>query len=460
MKVRKLTYGIAGCIIVPFVGFVASLSLSSSHYQGLDKIDDGVQLRSLPYPFKAAYTISSDIDGTGSLEEFLTIQEYLNTRNTTRFGPGLGLEIGNSFFPISSQSPAFDSENEGEREVITDLIRYGYIDSIHSFNSATERNEMLRLSRLLEDCDCQIPVWINHTIVSNNLGAGSTSYGDNPKSSFYHADFSKKILKYDFVWEGAVSGIIGQGRPLDLMSFFEVVDRDNIIQTGYQNFSKEVAKYLFSYTGGKYSSRSNNELVFPGTLDDGQKVFYFVRSSITPKDLGRAANSVGLADSLRESVLDKLVQRNGFTIIYTHLGKNSELEYIADETRDGLERLAKRHQKGDIYVTTAARLLRYYVNRRYLHWHVESDRGYKLIYIDRISDPVRGDFLPTIDDLAGVTFYVNDSVHSQIIFKGEAVDSVIRNGPDHTGRSSIMIPISPLPVIDEKMLEYKEKGYF
>jgi hypothetical protein len=269
------------------------------------------------------------------------------------------------------------------------------------------------------------------------------------------------MLGYDFVWESGVSGIIGQCRPLDASSFFEIIDGDNVRRSVYENVSKEIAKYLISFFGGRYAGRRNNELIYPVTLDDGQRVFLFVRSNISSQGVGGStATSNGLADSLRAEVLEKPVRRNGFMIIYTHFAKSTGIEYLPKETREGMRRLAERHREGDLYVTTTARLLRYYANHKYLRWHVESVDGSKLIQIDGISDPVRGDFMPSIDDLAGITFYVDNPADSRIFLRGNEITFLVRNPPDHTSRPSVMIPTHPLPPLDHKMLEYRARGYF
>ena len=55
-------------------------------------------VRHLPYPYRAALTICSDIDDTQNTADFLEIQRFLNTKQQTSMGEGLGLEIGNSFY--------------------------------------------------------------------------------------------------------------------------------------------------------------------------------------------------------------------------------------------------------------------------------------------------------------------------------------------------------------------------
>ena len=72
-----------------------------------------VSIRKFPYPFQCAIAISSDIDNASSLKNFVQFMDFLNTRKQTKYGKGLDLEIGNSFwFFNSSGSPQlsyFDS---------------------------------------------------------------------------------------------------------------------------------------------------------------------------------------------------------------------------------------------------------------------------------------------------------------------------------------------------------------
>ena len=95
-----------------------------------------LQIRKFPYPYKAALAICSDIDETESIEEFLEMQEFLNTKRRTRYGTGLGLEIGNSFwfynqFVELKQSGEVDSlEYSGNLDLGISLFK-GSTDSLN-----------------------------------------------------------------------------------------------------------------------------------------------------------------------------------------------------------------------------------------------------------------------------------------------------------------------------------------
>lgn len=59
-------------------------------------------------------------------------------------GPGIGLEIGNTFFPYTpDDSFAYFSNRPADRDVIEILIKAGYIDCMHSYGDGLARDRML-----------------------------------------------------------------------------------------------------------------------------------------------------------------------------------------------------------------------------------------------------------------------------------------------------------------------------
>ena len=194
-------------------------------------------------------------------------------------------------------------------------------------------------------------------------------------------------------------------------------------------------------------------------LDDGQKIFRFMRSGVFYYG-DPAATSDGLASTLTEPILQRLCKVGGYVIIYTHLGKNSGFPYISEKTQKALRLLAKKYKQGDLYVTTTSKLLKYYVNKKYLKWHSDTNERGTNIYIESISDPVRGTFIPTIDDMRGITFYTDKPNNTHIFIQNNEILDVKKNNPDYKHKQSIMIKLKSLVKIDEKMKEYRSKGYF
>ena len=441
--------------------FLVNLHNTTSYYRSHESIS-GISIREFPYPYKAAFAITSDIDATRSLREFLVIQDFLNTKDKTPLGKGLGLDIGASFFPImKGYDFALVSPNMASRRVIIDLIKLGNIDFIHSFGGATTRNEIKRLVKILVEKGCHINVWINHSSVPSNIGP--LYPGDNPGSKTYHTDFSVEKLGYHFIWNDDVTSILGQGRPVNMFSFFDSLDERHIVVSLYNNVFKEMVKYVLAVVGNspRLGWRKNNELVTATHLDDGTPIFAFVRSNFCYKGAwGTSATASGLAESLRSDILEKLIKVHGYTIIYTHLGKNSGFPYLPKQTVDGLRLLEREYRDGNIYVTTSSKLLTYYVNKRYIEWDVINKGVDKYIRIKDINDPVRGKFIPDVDDLRGITFYTDSPGRTFLVISDKEIKQIKRNGEDETGRKSIMIPLKPLQGIEKKMQEYKRMGYF
>jgi len=461
LKNRRLQFMLAVLALI-FVYEALLFAVSHGRYSVPSADGNGVALRAFPYPYRCAFTICSDIDGTGSLREFLVIQEYLNTRNETVLGQGLGLEIGNSFYGVTKDEQlGFISQDSVNAEVISELVGMGYVDVIHSFAYAEGRAEIAKTVQALVDRDCRLDVWVNHSRDSSNVGRFSStrasSLGDNIGSGVYHTDFSLPQLGLRFFWIGDVSAIVGQGRPVAPAAFFSALDRGHKLDSFYNCSMKELVKFSAAPFTAKYSARIHNDLIWPGELEDGQRVFFFSRCNISHKQY---ADVDGLAENLRPEVLRALVEAGGYMVVYTHLGMNGGYPYLTEEACRNLEKLAARNREGEVLVATTGRLLNYYANTKYLNWHSEVDKGGVLICIDSISDPVRGEFVPSPEELRGVTFYVKDprAVHMDI--GGKRCRDITMNPADHTGRASVMVPWAPLASADSLMSRYKRRGFF
>lgn len=441
--------------------FFYALQESGKHYREDQKSDSKVSLRKFPFPFRAALTICSDIDSTLTLDEFLTIQEFLTTKNNTAMGTGVGLEIGNSFFPNDSEIPfAFLSENHADQEVITDLIKAGYIDCIHSFLER-KRDAIRREVDVLSQNKCNIKVWINHAKAASNIGQKEWCRGDTVDSDHYHTDFSIPTLGCIFAWVNdyaTISSVIGQGIALKFSIFFSAVTTRHFFQSLYHNAFKEIVKFSLSIFAKKYKYRKNNDLTYILKLDDQQKIFGFIRSNASYK--GIRDGSQDLADILTTDIFNSLKANEGYMVVYTHLGKNDGPPFISQKTRDGLKLLEIENKNHYMYVTTTAKLLTYYVNRKYLEWDTERTDNSINIRINRIIDPVRGSFEPKPSELQGLTFYTDDPDRTRVFIGTVQVKHIEHNGRDHTGRESVMIPLIPLDRLDNTMKLYRDIGYF
>lgn len=408
------------------------------------RADSVVSLRRFPYPYRAAVAICSDIDGTRTVRRFLAIQEFLNSTEETLMGPGVGLEIGNSFFPYpDGDSFGLFSSRRRDREVIEAMIDAGFIDCFHSwgYGAHSHRDQALRALEELSRNGLHVQVWTDHSLAPSNFGKDTTrGMGDVRGSPYYHADAT---LAYGvrFAWMGRGSAIVGQGVPSSLRGYSGVFDRHHPRETG-RKLAKEVAKSASAHAGvGRFALHAGNQFVRVCTLADGQHVYEFQRCC--PHWRGPAgANSQGLAYVLRPQTLQTLVDSGGTMVVYTHLGIGpEEPPYLPSETRAALRHLAAVHQAGRLYVTTTSRLLTYYVNHRGLLWsHATNDRGETVIHIGGVADPLVGRYVPPVEALQGITFWVPDSLKAQIVLGARLLPRIERNQPDETGRASVTIP--------------------
>lgn len=402
-----------------------------------------VTLRNFPYPFRAALVICSDIDRTKTLERFLAIQEFLNTTRNTSMGPGIGLEIGNSFFPYTSDdSFGYFSSRPEDRNVIETLIKAGYIDCLHSYgNGVCSRSDAIRALEEFEHRGCKLDVWINHSRAPSNFGKDTApGLGDVIDSPIYHADVT---LAYGirYIWKGRGSSIVGHGVPFSYNSFLSIFDKDHPAYS-LKNIGKELVKIILAYLGyPRFAIHRQNQLLHVDHLRDGQFVYEFQRCNNYWRGLSYGHNSDGLAYVIRPKALRDLITAEGCMIIYTHLGVGPDRPpFIPPQTQKALRYLADIHRNGDIYVTTTSRILNYYLNHRYLRWSYEvNQHGWIQIAIHGVSDPIFGFHVPSLDELQGITFYVPRR-NKVKVYLGDKQLRIKRNPADHTNRESVMIP--------------------
>jgi hypothetical protein len=404
-----------------------------------------VTLRKFPYPFKAALAICSDIDGTDTAEEFLTIQTFLNTDRMTAMGVGIGLEIGNSFLPNRVKDTfAYFSSRPNDRAVIKEFIKAGYIDCLHSYGErSTSRQDALKIIEALDLDGCKIKVWTDHSQVPTNLGHyNSRGLGDLKESTAYHADIS---LAYgiQFAWMGRGTSLIGQEAPLTLKMLAQTFD-PAYMRASIINLYRELAKITLGRAGmHRFTIHPQNHLFRIARLRDGNQIIEFIRCNNhwhKPRP-----SSPKLSYMLRPKALEALIASEGYSILYTHLGFFDHPDLISSQTQAALRHLAETFRSGRILVTTTSRLLTYGYTHRYLHWDYRlSPEEEVQITIKHLDDPITGHRVPVMEELQGITFYVPQSRKASLFMDEKPILTVTRNSKDHLGLESISIPWTPL----------------
>ena len=405
-----------------------------------------VSLRRFPYPYDALLAICSDLDNTPNRHVYREIMRYLNTREMTTMGPGVGLEVGNSiFFDMPVGEFAYWNTDDAGREMIQHLIRSGHIDVLHSYGDlATTRAHSERALEELDRHNCHLPVWVDHRRVASNFGLDVTrGAGDVPGRPCYHADLTL-AHGVRYVWRGRVTSVVGQNAPHSLHAIWN--PRAPLRAT--RTLVKETVKHILAQTGNqKYAMHGANALLRPVTLRDGSATLEFLRCNPHWAGIEHGDTARQLGDILADQVLDRLEARRGVAVIYTHLAKRGDPERpFNDSTRAALQKLATRHEARRILVTTTYRLLRFVEVRDRLRYHTTTVNNTTTIHIESVAGPACGTYIPTPADLQGLTFVtaagrrpvVNDP-------RGESIDcDVIRNG----STTYVTIPWRPLTFPD------------
>ena len=450
---KKVLYLFSYCFLaaVLFVITVYLVNIYRINRQYYDRYNprSQVALRKFPYPYKAAMAICSDVDNTETLEEFLEIQRFLNTREMTSMGKGLGLEIGNSFFFYEPPEGAISYflSDLSVKETIIAYIKSGQIDFLHSYGKKSDftREDAINALEELRRNNCRVDVWVDHDKSLSNLGDDVTfGFGDRRDSKAYHADMT---IDYGikFVWLGRVTMIVGQSVPVTVRTFISMFDSRQPLHS-LINISKEFAKNALGVFGSKkYAMHKDNDLIRVVKLDDGSKVYEFTRFDNFWEGVATGATNKRLAYVLSEGTLNRLKDAEGYMIVYTHLGKNSDcMEFVCKETQNALRNLANESQAGNIYVTTTSRLLNYYVNHKYLNWSFELGEEEVIIRINSINDPIFGSVIPSVMNLEGITFYVPDNKRVRMFIGVQEIEGIRTNPRDDTGRISVSIQLTNL----------------
>jgi len=399
----------------------------------------GVQLRPIPYPYRAMLAICSDLDETPDRQVYWEIMRFLNTTEETAMGPGVGLEVGNSiYFDMPPDQFAYWNTDDHGREMVRTLIHSGHIDCLHSYGDlATTRAHAGRALDELDRHNCELHVWVDHGTAPTNFDPDiMQGYGDEVGHPAYHADLTTDY-GIEYIWRGRVTSVTGQDIPVNLRG---ILRWDHLAASG-TTLLKEAAKRGLSRVGNsKYAMHGPNETLRATTLRDGSPVHEFMRCNphwggVSSCDQGRH-----IGDVLTNAMLDYLVNRGGTCVLYTHLGKIDNPGIPFDEKAAvTFRRLAQEFHTGRILVTTTRQLLGYRRAIRELSLSCMCDeRGLKIdvaVKTNRI-DGGR----PSVADLKGLTFYVPHPERTRVVVAGREVTNLLRNRPDHTERPSVSLP--------------------
>ncbi len=413
--------------------------------------NNSVELRKLPFPYKAALTIASDVDDNDTVEELTHIHKKISSKKE-----GFGLDMGDSFWMYNEQKELmkdslydihsfyekfsgpipflgisiFDGlefQQSKESEIIKKYIKNGFIDALHSygqFSAGTfERSYAKEAIKFLKENNLNFDIWIQHGghENTNNVGPWPWQLGDNPDAKEYHTDLTVPF-GVKFFWTGQMTHCIGQNSNFS-----------------FENWIKQIVEWGqdFYINNGSPVYQHNNDLVQILTLNDRQKIFDFVRY-INRWGKYEVTDEPNLRFQLNPEIVDLLIENEGYLIQYTHLGANYGYPYLSKETIELLKYAKEKQDAGELLVSSTSKLLNYYVHRKYLNWDYKINNNKVQIQINYIENEVEGKYVPTIQELEGITFYIPDNSECKIFLSNIEIP-FIKNPKDHEDRFSVSI---------------------
>ncbi|MBD3232891.1 MAG: hypothetical protein GF315_04125 [candidate division Zixibacteria bacterium] len=413
-----------------------------------------VQLRKFPYPYKAALTIANDLDNM-TLDDFLEVRKFLNTDLETSMGRGLSLEIGETFWCYSllpyevTYLKGLSAVRTDYADILLELIKAGYLDCFHAygdFNRWENPENPVYFNRKLAEQAAEefsrrgikFDTFINHGDnynIQNVAGQLLDNRGDIPDQDAYHNDITMDILGVRFYWAGDLTAAVGQERAL------------NFGDRKYYTFRAEhlvkgIAKDIFGKSDRKREVYGN-ELLRKLHLRDGRVAMEFPRYCYDYRYIEIPPGRDILKIQLSDDILNRLIMNEGYMVIYTHFGQPKERETAGLFDPNLVERfrsLKNYGDKGDIWITTTSRMLRYAYETKFLNWEYDiKPNGEIHIRINGVGGPL--DIKPTYQ---GLTFYVPEPEKTLVYVFNEKVENLRKNPDDGKGQSSVSIPIPSL----------------
>lgn len=431
---------------------------------------DKITLRKFPYPYQAALTICSDIDGT-TLDDFIEIHKFMNTTETTDLGEGLGLAIGDSFWMydkpgLANSAFAYFADLGGKQSaaapIIRDFIRAGILDVMHSYGNFATMGDFSRsvATRAIEELNkhnLKVSVWTNHGGIESiqNIGALSWGKGDIPAHEgngtaahldCYHSDvMSDYGIRFYWDSEASLTSLVGQDSPVH---FSEAYWRSPLY-SGFKLRAKSILKGYLSFADllhFKFTKKhfvpwqpfdSQNQLLQYDQLRDGNLLLKFKRYGH-----GKLDWSDDLDFLLSEKVINHLVKKEGYLVLYIHLGdqkSRTESRSLPEATVQKLQHIADMFHQGKLWVQTTSRLLMYNFIYHSLNWSVTSTDSNYRIHLEGLRRSMAS-FDYSIDDLGGLTFIAPADKEVLIFFKDRPVATNVISNHDKR-HQYVMIPL-------------------
>ena len=312
-----------------------------------------------PYPYKAWIAMANDPDNT-VIEDWHELHDFIWKELELPFGDSLFVKSFNQNLP--SQVNLEDNPEIGTAHHHDIIHTWG--DYMHGRKRGFDREDAIEAAAVLKQKGISPKVWIDHASFIGNMIHGTNkgakdklldSSGHVYQNFVYSLDIARE-LGIRYVWNGEVSGIIGQDRKLNFA--------DHQLQSGGSTIKASAKSVLQQMPGIRMSYVApDNSQYAKKKFADGSELYVFKRYG-TWQD----ADIDGLHNLINPKRIDQLLSKGGTAIIYSHLGKRHSKDsgrknHIPDTTRADLKNVKEKFTANELMVSSVSDLLDYLVLR-------------------------------------------------------------------------------------------------
>lgn len=333
-------------------------------------------VRAYPEPYRAWLTVCSDPDNT-VIGDWQQLHDLIWKE--------LGLPFADALFIRSYNLQLPDQ---------VDLHRYPHIldahphDTIHTWGDfvfagarAFHRPDAEAHLTILRERGFAPRVWVDHSMFPGNLlhryqFGGLPEFRDFSGHAYPNPYYTLDLIRQAgirYVWDGKLSTVIGQDRPMRLWKEHRV--RSKSIGQAIKGYLLHRFGQVFGLGEGFREQYVGNHAYRAMGFPDGNRMYSFVRYGEPPQ-----ADIHGLGELLGARTLDQLSATGGTMIIYTHFGKRrpaakGDAQHIPPHTETALRDLHRRFKQGEIMISPVSRMLDYLILRD----HIRVDRSHRVI---------------------------------------------------------------------------------
>jgi hypothetical protein len=139
--------------------------------------------------------------------------------------------------------------------------------------------------------------------------------------------------------------------------------------------------------------------------------------------------------------LDGLVAKQQYSIVAQHFGGYNIPFPFDSKDIEALRMLAGYQDNGRILVARTQRLLNFSVAQEFADYRIVTHEANTWIDVRSIKDPQFGELPADLDNIRGLTFYVDNPELTHVLVKGVPLPAseVQMNQPDSSGKRSISV---------------------